>query len=169
MNGTETDLLRQILLAVQALSIGGGIADGSVTTSKIADLNVTTPKFANNSVTTAKIPDANITAPKLSGGQTGAAPVFGVRAWIFFNGFAGIGIFGSGNVSSVTDNGVGDYTINFATALPNANYAAILSSENFAFNEDDVTVRTASACRIITLGAGFAAADSAYISLICVG
>jgi hypothetical protein len=66
MNGTETDLLRQILIAVQALSTGGGIADGSVTTPKIADLNVTEPKLAVNSVTTAKILDANVTPAKLS-------------------------------------------------------------------------------------------------------
>lgn len=66
MNGTETDLLRQILIEVQALSIGGGIADGSVTTPKIADLNVTTPKLADSSVATAKIIDANVTPAKLS-------------------------------------------------------------------------------------------------------
>jgi hypothetical protein len=32
----------------------------------------------------------------------------------------------SGNVSSITDNGTGDYTVNFTTAMPDANYAAIL-------------------------------------------
>lgn len=157
----------------------GAIADGSVTTAKLADnsvatakiinANVTTPKIADANVTTAKIADANVTASKLSGAQAGAAPIFGVRAWIFFNGFAGIGIYGSGNVSSITDNGVGDYTVNFTTALPSANYAAIIGTDIFGFNADPTTLRTASAVRITTLGSGFVAADSGYVSLVCVG
>jgi hypothetical protein len=90
MNATETDLLRQILIEVQALSLGGGLADGSVTTSKIADLNVTTPKLADNSVTTAKILDANVTPAKLSQPYTQGSPftlsgvsydVIGIPSW----------------------------------------------------------------------------------------
>ena len=53
---------------------------------------------------------------------TGSAPVFACRAWVSFNGGTGA-IFAQGNVSSVVRNGVGDYTITFATALPDANYA----------------------------------------------
>jgi len=66
-------------------------------------------------------------------GITGAAPIFGVRAWVNFNGFNDITntisntftnryIRGSGNVSSVMRNAVGDYTITFATPLEDANY-----------------------------------------------
>lgn len=44
------------------------------------------------------------------------------RAWINFNGTGTPAIRASYNVSSITDNGVGDYTINFTTALPDANY-----------------------------------------------
>jgi hypothetical protein len=46
MNATETDLLRQILLEVQALSLGGTVADGSITAIKIADANVTPAKLS---------------------------------------------------------------------------------------------------------------------------
>lgn len=46
----------------------GSLADGSVTTTKIADLNVTTGKLADNAVTTIKITDANVTAVKLASG-----------------------------------------------------------------------------------------------------
>lgn len=49
-------------------------------------------------------------------------PQFGVRAWVNFNGTNGA-IRASGNVSSVTRNAAGDYTINFTTAMPDANYA----------------------------------------------
>lgn len=47
------------------------------------------------------------------------------RAWVNFNG-GSIAIRGSHNVSSITDNGVGDYTVNYSTPMPNANYAAIV-------------------------------------------
>jgi hypothetical protein len=44
------------------------------------------------------------------------------KAWVNFNGVGGA-IRGSFNVSSITVNGTGDYTVNFTTAMPNANYA----------------------------------------------
>jgi len=62
------------------------IADLAVTTAKIADANVTTAKILDANVTTDKILDANITASKLSGAQTGTAPIYGVRAWVNFDG-----------------------------------------------------------------------------------
>lgn len=112
----------------------GKLADAAVTTSKITDLNVTAGKLAADSVTTAKILNANVTAAKLDGAQTGSAPIFGVRAWATFDmtkNAAGVTsdvtgtryILGSGNVTSVTRNDDGEFTILFATALPNAYYA----------------------------------------------
>lgn len=53
----------------------------------------------------------------------GSAPVFACRAWVNFNGTGTVAIRASGNVSSITDNGVGDYTVNFTTAMQDANYA----------------------------------------------
>ena len=47
------------------------------------------------------------------------------RAWVNFNGTGTVAIRASGNVSSITDNGVGDYTLNFATALPDSNYVTL--------------------------------------------
>jgi hypothetical protein len=54
---------------------------------------------------------------------SGSAPLFMCRAWVNFNGTGTVAIRASGNVSSITDNGTGDYTINFSNALPDANYA----------------------------------------------
>ena len=45
------------------------------------------------------------------------------KAWVNFNGTGTVAIRASGNVSSITDNGVGDYTVNFTSALADANYA----------------------------------------------
>ena len=56
------------------------------------------------------------------------APLFGCRAWINFNGTGTIAIRDSGNVTSITDNGTGDYTVTFTTVMPDANYSAVLSA-----------------------------------------
>ena len=45
------------------------------------------------------------------------------RAWVNFNGTGTVAIRAAGNVSSITDNGTGDYTVNFTTAMPDANYS----------------------------------------------
>ena len=47
----------------------------------------------------------------------------GAKAWVNFNGTGTVAIRASYNVSSLTDNGVGSYTVNFTTAMPDANYA----------------------------------------------
>src|SRR6056297_2728713 len=54
---------------------------------------------------------------------TGSAPVYACRAWVNFDGSGTVSIRESGNVSSITDNATGDYTVNFATAMPDANYS----------------------------------------------
>lgn len=46
-------------------------------------------------------------------------------AWVNFNGTGTVAIRSSYNVSSITDNGTGDYTVNFTTALSDANYAFV--------------------------------------------
>ena len=54
---------------------------------------------------------------------SGTAPLYMCRAWVNFNGTGTVAIRASGNVSSITDGGVGKYTINFTTAMADANYA----------------------------------------------
>ena len=52
------------------------------------------------------------------------------RAWVNFNGTGTVAIRASGNVSSITDNGTGDYTVNFTTAMPDTNYNVSGSASN---------------------------------------
>jgi hypothetical protein len=59
---------------------------------------------------------------------TGSAPSYTCRAWVNFNGTGTPAIRASGNVSSITDNATGDYTVNFTTAMPDANYAAVVGT-----------------------------------------
>lgn len=53
------------------------------------------------------------------------ATAYGCRAWVNFNGNGTVAIRASGNVSSITDNGVGDYTVNFTNSMPDANYTVV--------------------------------------------
>jgi hypothetical protein len=77
----------------------GGIPDGTVDTDVLAA----------NAVTYAKI------------GTTEQGQL--CKAWVNFNGTGTVAIRASYNVSSITDNGTGDYTVNFTSALADANYA----------------------------------------------
>ena len=53
------------------------------------------------------------------------------RAWVNFNGTGTVAIREDYNVSSITDNGTGDYTVNFTNALSDANYAVGLGSVSY--------------------------------------
>jgi hypothetical protein len=53
------------------------------------------------------------------------------RAWVNFNGTGTVAIRASFNVSSITDNGTGDYTVNFTNAMPDANYSGCVNGMEF--------------------------------------
>ena len=57
--------------------------------------------------------------------NAGSEDYFLARAWVNFNGTGTVAIRADGNVSSVTDNGTGDYTLNFTTNFSDANYATV--------------------------------------------
>lgn len=65
---------------------------------------------------------------KINSGYGSVATTYGCRAWVNFNGTGTVAIRSSGNVTSITDNGVGDYTVNFTNAMPDVNYSAVMSS-----------------------------------------
>ena len=90
---------------------------------------------------------------KFNSGYGSSATAYGCRAWVNFAGSTGT-IRASGNVSSVTRNGTGDYTVNFTTAMPDANYSANCSSAYTSTSREAVTfiygTPTSSAIRILT-------------------
>ncbi len=104
---------------------------------------------------------------------SGGLPVFQCRAWVNFDGTrdstgaastANTARFirASGNVSSVVRNGVGDYTVNFTTAMPDANYATFVTgtrTEGMEAGVNPNSAATVSAIRVSTAGSGGAAAD----------
>ena len=68
--------------------------------------------------------------------STGTAPQYVCRAWVNFNGTGTVAIRESGNVSSITDNSAGNYTINFTTAMPHVNYMGFGTTSSFVAGSD---------------------------------
>lgn len=81
---------------------------------------LTLPTGTGTVITTNNI-DSN--PPASLSTATGSAPSYSARAWVYFNGTGTVAINASGNVSSITDNGVGSYSVNFSTAMPDVNYS----------------------------------------------
>ena len=70
---------------------------------------------------------------------SGSAPSYSARAWVNFNGTGTVAIRASGNVSSITDNGTGDYTVNFTTAMADANYVVVSLNRSPGLTSGDAT------------------------------
>ena len=105
-----TTLTGGLNAALPVLSGGTGVTTKTGTGAVVLGTSptLTTPTFDSASLVTI----------------SGTAPLYMCRAWVNFNGTGTVAIRGSGNVSSITDGGTGDYTVNFTTALVDANYSA---------------------------------------------
>lgn len=129
------------LLGLAAIATSGSGAD--ITTGNIAAARITTALNAS-----------------------GSAPIYASRAWVNFDGTGTVAIRASGNVSSITDNGVGDHTVNFASTMPDANYSVLVTGK-----VTDSTVReqqvflpfslATTSCRLHTNNASGVATDNA--------
>ena len=76
---------------------------------------------------------ANDSRVKTALNAGGTAPIYACRAWVNFNGTGTVAIRASGNVSSITDLGVGHYRVNFITNMTDSNYSVQCSG---SFNDD---------------------------------
>jgi hypothetical protein len=125
------------------------IVNASITGDKIGVGQITANLFASGAVSTTSISNGNSNVSiasansnvsiftagtkaaefdssanfQFNSGYGSVATAYGCRAWVNFNGTGTVAIREDGNVSSITDNGTGDYTVNFTTAMPDANYA----------------------------------------------
>jgi len=126
----------------------------------------------NATVGSAVAMSANQACVKTALNASGSAPIYACRAWINFDGTsASIGTGrASGNVSSITDNGGtgGDYTVTFATAMPDENYVIVSTDEHnlgsyYRYTGiDHDSPPSASAFTINSLTSGSGQADIVY-------
>lgn len=123
-------------MPVKINSTGGG-AVTLAAASTASEFTHTLPAVTGNIVTTG---DTAVVTPAMlstgapswnasgllsfNSGFGSVGPAYGCRAWVNFNGTGTVAIRRSNNVSSISDNGTGDYTVNFTTAMPDADYAA---------------------------------------------
>jgi hypothetical protein len=123
-------------------SSGGSIALTPADT--VSNITVTVP------ATTGTLATSESTLAQFN--ATGSAPVYACRAWVNFNGTGTVAIRASGNVSSITDNGTGDYTVNFTTAMQDANYgfttgSRVINVPSVLGIDEVATAPTSSLCR----------------------
>ena len=110
---------------------------------------------------------------KFNSGYGSVATAYGCRAWVNFNGTGTVAIRGSGNVTSITDNGTGDYTVNLTNALPDANYAGVVTAGDYVMNGRNAggysnATRLAGSYRVYTINASQSAVldcDTVYIAI----
>ena len=129
----------------------------------------------NSGATTADVASFNSSGVfAFNSGYGSSATAYGCRAWVNFNGTGTVAIRASGNVSSITDNGTGDYTVNFTTAMSDANYSAVGTvkvEDNNAIGSNNNTticgtaVRTTSAVTILASSTGSAKVDVAIANV----
>jgi hypothetical protein len=112
---------------------------------------------------------------QFNSGYGSAATAYGCRAWVNFNGTGTVAIRASGNVSSITDNGVGLYTVNLTTAMPDINYCATANASVDAVGRavkvtvfstnTAISAPTTSAFAINTTSDSNVSYDSAYVNV----
>src|SRR5210317_1969650 len=98
------------------------VQDDTLTGEQIGTIeNFTSTGIDDNATANALTIDSSSNL-QFNSGYGSVATAYGCRAWVNFNGTGTVAIRGSGNVSSITDNGTGDYTTNFTTAMPDDDY-----------------------------------------------
>jgi hypothetical protein len=128
---------------------------GSTPTTAVTISSSQVATFANDPIMGVSALTGNIAAARITSAlnASGSAPIYAARAWVNFNGTGTVAIRASGNVTSITDNGTGNYTVNFTTAMPSADYSVAGNPSNtaqaylygldvFAVNTGSVQVRT---------------------------
>ena len=111
-----------------------------------------------------------LTTPNINSAQfatvSGTAPIYPCRAWVNFNGTGTIAIRASGNVTSITDNGTGDYTVNFTTAMADANYSATVATNNEANAYSSyLATSTTGSQRVVYRNTAGASSDASFVYL----
>jgi hypothetical protein len=193
-NSTGNTLVKSTLTAGSGISItngagsitiaaSGGGGSGTVTSvSAGAGMNFTTitgsgsvamgtpDTITNTSTNTASgTTHSHALTGELVETTSGSPLYYGARAWVNFNGTGTVAIRVSVNVSSISDNGNGDYTVNFSTAMPDTTYVMHGTGSNsgtvgapFVYMRWNTTAPTTSASRIGTVNDAGSSIDNLH-------
>lgn len=151
--------------SIEELSVGAGLLLASGALSSVFS------SAAENSAGLVENKSVDPLGIREAFNATGSAPVYACRAWVNFNGNGTIAIRASGNVTSITDNGPGAYTVNFTTPLPDTNFSAVVScggtaGVSQARTYDEAISRTTSTVGIgIITGNGASFADAVHVQV----
>lgn len=156
---------------VTSVAAGAGMSFTTITTSGSVAMG-TPSTITNTSTNTASGTSHNHALTGELVETTAGSPLYyAARAWVNFNGTGTVSIRNSVNVTSITDHNVGEYTVNFSTAMPDALYAVSGSaggtSVQFFFNGASVTTAyAAGSCRITSFHPNVGYRDDAQISAV---
>jgi hypothetical protein len=129
-----------------------------------------TPSLPTGTTAVTQTAGNNTTAVATTAFVTAAIPTNNVKAWVNFNGTGTVAIRASFNVSSITDNGVGTYTLNFTTAMTDVNFATVGSVSNDASSQMGFqpTTRAVGSVRVLSRDtASGGLVDLSVISVAC--
>ena len=165
-NTTVTFTSNTAAINVGMIIYGAGFGRGATVSSFINANTLVVSTAAANTATNTKIsfvePNRVVTADVAGPGLC--------KAWVNFNGAGTVAIRAAFNVSAIQDNGTGDYTVNFTTAMSDANYAVSLTSRITATaiapvvaNLLTTTTPTSSLFRMVTDRNGVGPADPDYV------
>lgn len=137
--------------------------------------SITIPDASGEVLLDSQIGQANAAPVKIALNAAGAAPIYACRAWVNFDGTGTIGatqtIRSSGNVASVVKNATGEYTVNFSSAMQNANYCVIVSSRRTTTNStgygtlSQASLPTSSSVRVASVVENGIVSDSDIITV----
>ena len=152
------------------MAISGAI--GIISTSELENNSITTEKIADLNVTTAKIAAANVTKAKTEASIDDNIPL----AWVSFNGTGTVAIEDDFNVSSITDNGSGDYSVVYTSSLPNDDYCCVgmsmRDSDNISAlcmkgDANPASYKRAESVRLSNRDNANSSVDAANVSIAC--
>jgi hypothetical protein len=170
INSTGATTIGGTLVVTGTQTNNGAVIQNGVVTQNgaVTATNIT----ANLTTTSTAITQAstdNSTKIATTAFVNSASPI---KAWVSFNGQGTVAIRSSYNVSTITDNGVGDYTINFTTPMSDANYGVVATCMRVSGNTGaeafllETTSPSTTAVRIGTNNQGGSPTDPAYVTVV---